>query len=211
VEGQQQLVALFVKLFFSEMMSIMSILMHPLVHMIYPVLCTAFFIMDLLQMDTRENIYDLAWTISIVYFLFDLSLELYRRDWLYVGHHVACLSLLLVKLSWDDKETYSTFMHIGLSMEVSNIFLNARPLFASGSIFSLINDVLFAISWFGSRLGFAIPKALWLIVVDKKDGGWPILVGGAIYLLSVLHIYWGYLIIRKIMRKFSKIDIKKEK
>jgi hypothetical protein len=50
-----------------------------------------------------------------------------------------------------------------------------------------------------------------LIVVDKKDGGWPILVGGAIYLLSVLHIYWGYLIIRKIMRKFSKIDIKKEK
>lgn len=183
--------------------------MHPTVHMIYPTLCTVFFIMDLFNIDSRESIYDLAWQISIVYFLFDLSLELYKLDWLYVGHHIACLSLLLVKLSWDDKATYTEYMHIGLSMEVSNIFLNARPLFPSGSKSSLINDICFAISWFASRMFFAIPKALWLIVIDKKDGGWPILVGGAIYLLSALHVYWGYLILRKMAHKFGKVSKKK--
>lgn len=165
-----------------------------LVYTIFPTLCAVFCILDAIEFDTRQNIYDVAWWISIVYFVCDITVEIFKRD---------CLTLLALKLFWSDMELYADFMHLGLTMELSNIFFNSRPLFERGTTNSLINDVFFMLSWFGSRVFYSLPRVFWLVVVEKKDGGSPLLLGGAVYLLGALHLYWGVLIIKKVAREFN--------
>lgn len=175
----------------------MNIQIPKFLYVIFPTFCTGLFILDAMGYD-REVIYTYGWYISVVYFIMDFIVELLRFDLIYIFHHATCLTLLLLKLIWKDQQVYATFMHIGLTMEISNIFLNARPLLSRGTTASFVNDVLFVFSWFASRIFYSIPWTIKLVIFDGIDGGYPTLVKIAILAVIGLHIYWGYMILRKL-------------
>lgn len=172
-------------------------------YLVFPTLCTIFFILDCYFGYDREVIYGYAWGISVAYFTCDFFVELMKFDLIYIFHHSVCLTLLLLKLIWNDQKMYSQFMHLGLTMEISNIFLNARPLLVKGSQTSLVNDLFFVISWFATRMFYSIPHTISLVLIDGVDGGYPTLMRIAIAGVVMLHIYWAYLILRKVHRQLS--------
>jgi hypothetical protein len=178
----------------------MAMVVPQFVYLIFPILCTIFFFLDCLGYD-REMIYDYAWWISIAYFSTDFLVELMRFDLIYIFHHSICLTLLFLKLIWKDQKLYSNFMHLGLTMEISNIFYNARPLFAKGSQASLVNDLFFVASWFTTRMFYSIPHTISLVLIDGVDGGYPTLIRIAIIGVVMLHLYWARLILRKVYRQ----------
>jgi hypothetical protein len=182
----------------------MALAIPKFVYIIYPTICTIFFILDYLGYD-RQAIYEFGWWLSIIYFSLDLIVEVLRQDFLYILHHSVCLTLLLLKLVWSDERLYVTFMHLGLTMEISNIFLNARPLLKRGGKASTVNDLLFVISWFLTRWGYSIPKTLWLVLVDRIDGGYPVPIGVALTVVVALHVYWGFLILKKVARQLFPV------
>jgi hypothetical protein len=175
----------------------MAVAIPKIVYLIYPTICTIFFVLDALGYD-RDPIYEFGWWLSIVYFSLDIIVELIKLDPVYILHHSVCLTLLLLKFVWLDQRVYNTFMHLGLTMEISNIFLNARPLFVRGGTASTVNDLLFVVSWLATRLGYSIPRTLWLVLVDGVDGGYPRLMGIALTAVVALHVYWAALILKKV-------------
>jgi hypothetical protein len=170
-----------------------------LLYAIFPTICFACTLLDFAGYD-RQSIYDVAWWISIVYFISDLIVEISRRNLVYIAHHTACLTLLSLKMFWHDQKQYSDFMHLGLTMELSNLFFNLRPILKKGSTSATINDACFALVWYISRLGYSLPRTIHLIVVEKVDGGFPRVMITIVVGLTVLHIYWAILIFRKSMR-----------
>jgi hypothetical protein len=178
----------------------MTIVVPQIAYLIFPTLCTIFFLLDSLGYD-REVIYSYGWWISVVYFSLDFFVELMKFDPIYIFHHSLCLTLLFLKLIWKDQKLYSNFMHLGLTMEVSNIFLNARPLLVKGSQAAFVNDLLFVVSWFTTRMFYSIPHTISLVLIGGVDGGYPVLIRIAIVGVVMLHLYWGYLILRKVYRQ----------
>jgi hypothetical protein len=116
-----------------------------------------------------------------------------------------CMMLVLLKFSWDDQVLYAKFMHIGLSMEWSNLFMNLRKYMKKDSTLGTVNDLLFVFSWFGCRVFYSLPQAILLMRASGVSGA---IVNTAVYGLSVLHVYWGFLILRKFIWRVFVITAK---
>ncbi len=171
---------------------------------IFPTICGVFFLLDMIGYD-RQVIYGYAWWISIVYFIIDFIVEIMNRSFEYIVHHTVCLTLLLLRLVWSGGlEHYATFMHLGLTTELSNVFMHMRFILEKDSKAAYYNNLTFVFVWFGTRIFYALPYAIWYISYEKHDGGHPLVLGAALYSLSALHVYWGYLILQKVYREVTK-------
>lgn len=177
-------------------------------YIIYPSYCTILLFFDFFGYN-RLIIYNYyGWWFSIFYFIIDLIIEISNFNYIYILHHSVCLTLLLLKLIWKDEVMYSNFMNLGLTMEVSNIFLNLRPLLKGNKEKENINNILFVISWFITRIFYSIPMTIYLVYFKKVDGGQPFLISIAIFAVVILHLYWGFLILKKVYQQiYPKKDL----
>ena len=121
----------------------------------------------------------------------------------YIIHHGIVLTFLFMRSHWpDDGEYLVEWFEFGMIMEMSNVFFNIRPMFTKGSTGATINDATFVAVWFVTRIFYAIPKA-WLNVLNGTDGGFPMAMRVLLIILTVMHAYWGYLMVKKIWRMLN--------
>jgi len=177
----------------------------------FPIFCAvilfsvAFNLFD--EMDTLM----LGWNGMLFYFTIDLLLMLYECNLEYMVHHGMCFCLLMLRFGWDGDSYWIVYVPIALSMELSSLFLNLRRVLDKNGTLGMLNDIMFVIVWFCSRIFFALPRIWHSLLVNGADGGYPIPVYSAVTALTILHVYWAYLIIIKFVKIFIHLYTGKQK
>ena len=175
---------------------------YALVYVAYPLFCCYLLFLDAGLGYNRAAVWNgrgYCW--SVTYFAVDVVYYALLRAGS-ILHHLACLSLLALRLIWANGDSYAEFMHVGLVMELSNLPLAMRKYVEKGSRASQCNDLLFVALWVGSRLCYSLPVGLEMVHDPRNfgDGATYLASRAATYLIAVLHVYWGYLISRKTYR-----------
>ena len=177
---------------------------NPYTYALFPTLCGLSFLLTKFGVLETLPTYDIMWKISIGYFIVDLVVQLMARDITYIIHHAIVLIFLLMRSSWVSDAGYLTeWFEFGMIMEMSNVFFNIRPMFAYGSTGAQLNDITFVLVWFVTRIFYAIPNS-WRNVLGGSDGGYPNAMRALLVILTVMHAYWGYLMVKKIYRMLTK-------
>jgi hypothetical protein len=176
---------------------------NPYTYALYPTLCGVSFFLAVFGFVEMVPTYDIMWKISLVYFVIDLVVQLMAMDFTYIVHHTIVLIFLLMRSKWPSDELYlGEWFEFGMIMEMSNVFFNIRPMFTKGSMGAQLNDITFVVVWFVTRIFYAIPTA-WKNVLGGSDGGFPNAMLALLVTLTVMHAYWGYLMIKKIWRMLN--------
>ena len=77
-------------------------------------------------------------------------------------------------------------------------------MFCKGSIGAQFNDITFVLVWFTTRILYVIPT-VWKSILRGSGGSYRNLIVGLLVILTVMHIYWGYLMTKKIYRMVAKM------
>lgn len=183
---------------------------NPYTYAFYPTLCGLSFFLTIFGFLETGPTYDIMWKVSLVYFVIDLVVQLMAMDFTYIIHHTIVLIFLLMRSRWPNDEQYlAEWFEFGMIMEMSNVFFNIRPMFTKGSTGAQLNDVTFVLVWFVTRIFYAIPTA-WKNVLNGHDGGFPTAMMVLLVTLTLMHAYWGYLMVKKIWRMLNPKPKKSE-
>lgn len=176
----------------------------------FPIFCAGILLSIYFGVHDEMRTLILGWNGMFVYFVVDTLLVLYDWNLQYIVHHLMCFCLLMLRYGWNDDTYWYVYVPIALSMELSTFFLNLRSVFDKGSYLGILNDIMFVLVWFISRIYFALPKIWHSLLVNNADGGYPIPVYSAVTALTVLHAYWGYLILKKFAKVFAEVLSEKD-
>lgn len=155
-----------------------------------------------------------SWSIYVLtylYFVITGLINLYYLEYNFIVHHIICLNLIYIS-HYDTSQEYLIWLSYCFMAEISNIFLSLKGILKHlEKIFKLpiksihtINDLLFFVSYFGIRIFYLMPLTYQFVTVNYLNLKFPKFVLINIVTMSLLNLYWGYLIIKKVQRIINK-------
>jgi hypothetical protein len=157
-----------------------------------------------------------SWSINVLtylYFVITGLINLYYLEYNFIVHHIICLNLIYLS-HYDTFQEYLIWLSYCFMAEISNIFLSLKNLLKHlEKIFKLsiksvytLNDFLFLISYFGIRIFYLMPLTYQFVRENYLNLKFPKFVIINIVTMSLLNLYWGYLIIKKVHRTIDKTN-----
>jgi hypothetical protein len=152
------------------------------------------------------------YTLTYLYFVITGLINLYYLEYNFIIHHIICLNLIYTS-HYDTSQEYLIWLSYCFLAEISNIFLSLKGILKHvEKVFKLpiknintLNDLLFFISYFGIRIFYLIPLTYQFICANYFNLKFPAFILANTTLMSLLNLYWGYLIIKKVQRTINKI------
>lgn len=153
---------------------------------------------------------------SYIYFVITGIINLCYGEYVFVLHHIICLNLIFV--GNYNNLNYNLWLSNCYLAEVSNIFLAMKNVIKHLEKFisnikkiKTINDVLFVIGYFGVRICYIIPITIYYFMNHYNEIKYFNFIMINALLMILLNLYWGYLIIKKLLKLFSNEKIIKIK
>lgn len=151
---------------------------------------------------------------SYIYFILTGIINIYYLEYNFILHHIICIGLIWIG-NYNQNLDYYLLLSKCYLAEFSNIFLSGKNILRKlrniGIIktkhYENINDILFAITYFVVRMFYLLPYTLTYLYFNQKSNSKFnyfefILIN--VILMAILNIYWGYLIVKKILLSTNK-------
>jgi len=151
---------------------------------------------------------------SYIYFVITGIINIYYIEYTFIIHHIICITLIWLG-NYNNNNIYYLWLSKCYLAEISNIFLSGKNIIRfmrinnmlTNRIYENICDLLFVLMYFVIRMCYLFPYT----IIHLYDNYYSkltynyfnhILVN--IIIMSILNIYWSYLIIQKIIKFFNK-------
>jgi hypothetical protein len=155
-----------------------------------------------------------SWSIyafSYLYFVITGLINLYYLEYNFVFHHIVCLNLIFAS-HLNTSQEYLIWFSYCFMAEISNIFLSLKNILKHiEKLFSIqlknintLNNLLFFISYFTIRIFYLMPLTYHFICDNYYNLKFPGFILCNIIVMTLLNLYWGYLIIKKVQRMLNK-------
>lgn len=156
---------------------------------------------------------------SYTYFIVTGLMNIYYLEYNFVVHHVICLNLIALSHS-NTNQAYIIWLSYCFMAEISNIFLSIKnilkhieKILPQEYLITLkyiqnTNDIMFFIGYFGIRILFLFPLTYIFVKTNYSNLIYPNFILTNIILMSLLNLYWGFLIIKKAQKSINKMKSK---
>lgn len=143
--------------------------------------------------------------LSYIYFITTGIINMYHHEYAFVFHHIACISMVWAN-NYNDNN-YSLWLATCYFAEVSNIFLSMKNVLKHikkyikiNPLIEQINNVMFILAYFAIRIFYLIPLTTKFMFEHISDLNYKYLIAINVFIMCALNLYWGYLILLKVIK-----------